>query len=156
MLRKAVATLVVTLLSQCPVVASSATHASIEAQTGDIRSPSHVSMMTQSRAFGCRNILTNVVSVAGCDRAGVAPSRFGDLQEFRLQGQGTLPDFFKTADPSDRLDPGALSLGVHWHDQYRWQGTHAPALRGVTCPGAECAGQSKGQFSALIQMSNWV
>jgi outer membrane protein LpxR len=46
---------------------------------------------------------------------GAAPSRFGELLEFRLQGQIIAPDNLAQADPNDRPWAGAVSVGLHTH-----------------------------------------
>lgn len=48
---------------------------------------------------------------------GAAPARFGDLIEFRLQGQIIAPQNLTTVDTSDRPWAGALSFGLHSHMQ---------------------------------------
>ncbi len=48
---------------------------------------------------------------------GVAPERFGDLLELRIQGEVITPSDLRSPDPADRLYAGALSLGLHTHMQ---------------------------------------
>lgn len=48
---------------------------------------------------------------------GAAPARFGELIEFRMQGQIIAPQSLTTVDTSDRPWAGALSFGLHSHMQ---------------------------------------
>lgn len=46
---------------------------------------------------------------------GRAPTRFGELLEFRLQGQIIAPDNLVQVNPADRPWAGALAFGLHTH-----------------------------------------
>ena len=48
---------------------------------------------------------------------GVAPRRFGELLELRIQGQIIAPASLKSTDPTDRPWSGALSVGLHSYMQ---------------------------------------